>query len=100
MDRDSADTATDGTLKIVDSGVDTRTATGAQEAKELYYRPGTVSVPDLPAGEPLRLEALDFFAAIRRGRPPLVDAHAGIAVVRIIEAAQRSLATNSAAITL
>jgi predicted dehydrogenase len=41
-----------------------------------------VEALDVQAGEPLRLQAEDFIAAIRAGRRPLVDAEDGFAAVR------------------
>jgi predicted dehydrogenase len=41
--------------------------------------------------EPLRAECRDFLNAIRTGRSPCSDAWMGVKVVRVLEAAQRSL---------
>ncbi len=47
--------------------------------------------PELPAAEPLRLEAMHFLECIRTGRQPLSDGKNGLAVLRVLAAAQRSL---------
>ena len=54
---------------------------------------------DVQAGEPLKLQLLDFLDAIRTGRKPFVDAEAGFAAVRTAErivAAARALDTGKA----
>jgi len=44
--------------------------------------------------EPLRLECEAFLAAIRTRVPPLTDGVSGLRVLRVLQAAQRSLITN------
>ena len=89
------DTATDGKLRVIDQGVDSRIGLKDDEAKELYYRPGEVIVPELPKDEPLRLECQHFLDCIRSGHCPRADGRAGLTVVRVLEAAERSIAEGS-----
>lgn len=49
-----------------------------------------VPVP-LEQNEPLRAECEDFVKSVEGGQPPLADAESGLAVLRVLEAAQRSL---------
>jgi len=44
--------------------------------------------------EPLRLECQAFLEAVRTRRPPLTDGWSGLRVLRLLQAAQRSLMTN------
>ncbi len=44
--------------------------------------------------EPLLLECKAFLEAIQRRCPPLTDGHSGLRVLRVLQAAQRSLVTN------
>lgn len=55
-------------------------------------RGGDVHIPFIKQEEPLRLQLLEFFAAIREQRQPETDGAAGLRIVDILEAATRSLA--------
>ena len=52
------------------------------------------------AEEPLRLECQAFIRAIETREPPLTDGSSGLRVLRVLQAAQRSLMTNGDPITL
>lgn len=49
------------------------------------YHHGNTVVPELQQGEPLRLEVLDFAAAIRTGSRPVADGYSGLRVVEALE---------------
>ncbi len=53
------------------------------------YRHGAISIPHIDWIEPLRLECEDFANAIRSGVPPRASGEVGLAVVRVIAAAQQ-----------
>jgi predicted dehydrogenase len=46
------------------------------------------------SAEPLRLECQAFLSAIESRRPPLTDGVSGLQVLKVLQAAQRSLMTN------
>ena len=46
---------------------------------------------DIPEGEPLRLECQDFLRCISDGKTPITDGAEGMRVLRVLNAAQRSL---------
>ena len=50
----------------------------------------TVS-PLIRMDEPILLELQEFFVSIEEGRPPETDGYAGLRVVKILEAASRSI---------
>lgn len=50
--------------------------------------------------EPLRNECLAFLAAVASRRPPLADGESAVAVLKVLEAAQRSLMTNGHTVEL
>lgn len=50
-----------------------------------------ISVPKVPFGEPLAMQCAHFLDCIATGKQPLTDAREGIAVVRAVEAMQRSI---------
>jgi len=81
-------------LKIYDKGV---TVDFAQETSMTpIYRSGDVYIPRLDEEEALLREARHFLACIRAEAKPLTDASAGLAVVRILEAADASLNSGNA----
>jgi predicted dehydrogenase len=53
-----------------------------------------------PQEEPLRNECLAFLTAVETRRPPLTDGESAVAVLRVLQAAQRSLATNGQNVAL
>ena len=53
-----------------------------------------------PSDEPLRLECQAFLSAIETRRPPLTDGDSGLRVLRVLQAAQRSLVMNGEAVAL
>jgi len=64
------------------------------------YRTGDVWAPRVSPVEALRVEAEHFIECIERDRCPLSDGHAGLRVMRILEAASRSLATGGQVVEL
>ena len=78
-------------VRVYDRGIDA--APGfADLAGALTVRSGDIAVPRVPADEPLRLEVEEFAAAIRERRAPRTDGEDGLEVVRVLEAARRSMA--------
>lgn len=55
---------------------------------------GEVRIPRLLAAEPLRLECDHFLRCVRNGTEPRTGAKSGLDVVRVLEAADRALATG------
>jgi predicted dehydrogenase len=54
-------------------------------------RTGHVQIPHIKQEEPLRAQLREFFASINENRAPATDGHAGLRVVRTLEAAMKSL---------
>lgn len=54
-------------------------------------RDGDIIIPKVALGEPLRMECEDFLDCITSGRAPIVGGAQGVAVVRALEAIQRSV---------
>lgn len=59
------------------------------------YHNGNTAVPDLPSGEPLHLEVLDFAEAIRTGKRPVADGYSGLRVVEALERISERLAPDA-----
>jgi len=55
------------------------------------YRYGAISIPHIDWIEPLHLECEDFVNSIRTGAQPRADGEAGLAVVRVLAAAEEAL---------
>jgi predicted dehydrogenase len=70
---------------------------GLEDSIVPTFRLGDVTVPRLPAEEPLRAMASAFVNAIRGGPPPPTDWTFGLRVLSVLDAARRSLATGEAA---
>ena len=86
-------------VRVFDSGVVLPDPESFGEYR-LTYRTGDIVSPHVGAAEPLSLEMQDFCSAIRTHHRPRSHAALGLDVVRIIEAVDRSLATDGAKVRL
>lgn len=77
-------------LRIHDKGYD-RPPEFKDFAEYLTIRDGDVHIPRLPPGEPLRLQLGHFLDCIEHAAPPRTDFASALRIVRVLEAAQRSL---------
>jgi len=78
-------------IKVYDKGVNmTRRSEDVYEML-VSYRSGDMWAPRLDATEGLRAEAAHFLECIASGEAPLTDGHAGLRIVRLLEAAEKSL---------
>lgn len=86
-------------VKIYDTGVVART--DEERSRLLYeYRAGDVYSPRIPQKEALANLVADFARAVRDGSRPVSDGRFGADTVKILEAAQRSVKTKGAEVTL
>jgi predicted dehydrogenase len=67
---------------------------------QLSYRTGDIVTPRLDVAEPLRAELADFVAAIRSGSRPRSHIDLGVEVVRMVEAAEASLAQGGGPVSV
>ncbi|WP_240181897.1 Gfo/Idh/MocA family oxidoreductase [Nocardioides sp. 616] len=89
-------------LSVYDRGVDLahNSATAADRtASTISYRLGDTWAPALPEREALGSMVAEFAASIREQRPSHTDGEAGLRVLRVLEAAARSLASGGALVT-
>ena len=82
-------------LRIYDKGVDRPPEYGSF-GESLAIREGDIFIPRIPAVEPLAAELTHFVRAARGAEPPRASAEDGVRVVRVLEAASRSLARGGA----
>jgi predicted dehydrogenase len=94
------DTVAEGRLRQIDQGEDSRIGLKDDEVKDLFYRPGVVRNPEVEPVEPLAASCGEFIRCVRTGEIPRADGHAGLAVVRMLAAAERSLAEGSRPVRL
>lgn len=88
-------------LKVYDSGIQVNQAAEARHGILVGYRTGDIWSPNIPRGEePLQNMVRHFAECIREGKQPLTDGAAGLRIVRILEAAQRSIKAQGGRITL
>ncbi|MEO8449271.1 MAG: Gfo/Idh/MocA family oxidoreductase [Gemmatimonadota bacterium] len=80
-------------LRIYDKGVDRPPDYGSY-GESLSIREGDILIPKLSNAEPLGLELKHFVEVARGGPPTRADAQDGVRVVRVLEAASRSLSTG------
>jgi predicted dehydrogenase len=87
-------------VKLYESTVDVDTIDKESAyALNVQYRTGDVLAPKLDGREALSQVAATFAAACLRGEPSPSDAAAAVRVVRVLDAAQRSLASGGARVT-
>jgi predicted dehydrogenase len=82
-------------LRIYDKGVD-RPPPFTEYAQFLSIRNGDIHIPQVPMVEPLEVECRHFVECVAQGKRPLTDGASSLRVVRVLEAAQRSLESRGA----
>lgn len=87
-------------IRVYNRGVDVPDHTSTFGEFQLSYRNGDVVSPQLPWSETLAVECNHFAEAFLEGQAPLSDGRNGVQVVRILEAAGASLATDGACIDI
>jgi len=89
-------------LSMYDKGVDLSASLSGEARREslISYRVGDMISPVLPEVEALQGSIQEFATAIREARQPLTDGHAGLRVLRMLEAASISLRSEGAAVPI
>ncbi len=87
-------------IKVYDKGVSIETNIEKIHRHLVEYRIGDMYAPRIEATEALFLVAKEFVDSIREKRAPLTDGEAGRRVVRILEAANKSLAQRGKPVTV
>lgn len=93
------DVSPDAKIKLFDKGVDRKPGHGLGSYAtfgefQLLLRAGDLLIPKIRFTEPLRAECQAFVDAIHTGEPPLADGRNGLAVVEVLEAADRAMKTE------
>ena len=80
-------------IRIYDKGID-RAGQIVSYGDALSVRTGDILIPKISLQEPLRVECQHFVDCVREHRAPLTDGADGLRVVRVLAAAQQSLAAG------
>jgi predicted dehydrogenase len=86
----------DNQVKIFDRGVELLPDRDVRYRALVQYRTGDMLAPKIDQTEALEVVCRHFVDCILTGRRPLTDGEAGLRVVRLLEAAQHSLAQHDA----
>ena len=85
---------------IYDRGIVLPDSPAGLEELRVGYRAGDMLAPHLDRTEALRTETLHFTDCIANDKRPLTDGSAGLRTVKVLDAANRSLAQNGAPISV
>lgn len=87
-------------IRVYEKGVTVNGDLSERARALVDYRVGDMYAPHIDKAEPLEEVCRGFFESIRTGAPSRTDGRAGLAVVRILEAAQESIRRNGERIPL
>ena len=87
-------------VKVYDSGVELSQDPDDTRRLRVGYRTGPMYAPTVDSTEALRTEALHFVDCVNGTATPLTDGAAGLRVIRILEAATRSIADRGAPVEM
>jgi predicted dehydrogenase len=87
-------------IKVYDRGITVNGDVEQRRGVLVGYRTGDVWSPHVDADEPLSTMVHHFAECVRENRTPITDGEAGLRVVRILDAAQRSIKAQGGRITL
>jgi predicted dehydrogenase len=87
-------------IKVYDSGISLNPSPENIYQMLIGYRAGDMWAPQLAVREALAVEASHFIACVTTGGRPSTDGHAGLRIVRLLEAATRSLAAHGRPISV
>lgn len=94
------DTENSEKLKIYDTKVVPSEEDGSGEFRTFGYFTGDIRIPHLKAAEPLKVECLHFLECISSGQTPRSSGRVGLKVVKMLEAAEESLKSDSRIVAL
>ncbi|MDZ4721209.1 MAG: Gfo/Idh/MocA family oxidoreductase [Roseiflexaceae bacterium] len=87
-------------IKVYDKGIIVGQDDSAIYQRHVGYRTGDMWAPRIDNVEALKIEAEHFIECIEKRQRPLSDGHSGLRIVRILEAASRSMANHGQPIEL
>jgi len=87
-------------VRVYEKGVALDLVDEEVTALKPIYRAGDVHIPALDRTEALQVEAAHFIECIREGHEPLTGGAEGLAVIELLEAADRSMAAGGEFVSL
>lgn len=85
------DLQTDEKIKVYDRGIDVGEDQDQRRKALISYRSGDTWSPNLAIREPLSRMAEHFVSCVKTGQQPVSDGKSGLRIVKILDAAQRSI---------
>ncbi len=93
------DLEADEKIKVYDKGVDVTSRESSYNLR-VNYRSGDMYAPRVEQGEALKTETEYFVRCVNTGERPVNDGKAGLRVVKLLEACNRSLEQNGQVVSL
>jgi len=93
------DVSADEKIKIYDKGVEVKNKEGIYDLR-VSYRSGDMWAPKIDQKEALRIETEYFVDCIANDKIPMNDGHAGLRVVKMLDACSESLKNNGKMVNL
>jgi len=90
----------DEKIKVFDRGIDVGEDLEQRRKTLISYRSGDVWSPNLATREPLSQMAEHFVTCIKTGQQPVSDGKAGLRVVKILDAAHRSIKSHNGRVNI
>jgi predicted dehydrogenase len=87
-------------IKVYDKGIELGATEEERQKLQVGYRTGDVWSPHIEPGEALQSVVTHFAECIRDGATPRSDGHLGLRVVRLLEAATRSIRAQGGRVVL
>ena len=87
-------------IKVYDRGISVNPSPENVYQMLIGYRAGDMWAPQLALGEALQTEARHFLECIDQRKTPITDGGAGLRVVRLLEAATRSMTNRGALVPI
>ena len=94
------DLETSEKIKVYDRGISVNPSQENLYQMMVGYRTGDMWAPQLGITEALQTEARHFVDCVEKKQTPLTDGHAGLRVVRLLEAAGQSMAQQGRLVSL
>ncbi len=89
------DLAPEGKIRIYDVGLEEGSGAESLYAEPVKYRRGDIVSPHVKVQEPLTVQARHMIECMRSGETPRTDGRSGLAVARVLEAADAALRSGS-----
>lgn len=89
----------DEKIRIYDKGIEVDSSEGVYNLL-VSYRSGDMQAPRIQQVEALKLETRYFLDCIQQGRQPHNDGEAGLRIVKLLEAADRSMRSRGGVVTV